>query len=212
MFNVECVPNGLDLTFAQSNAKNITTKTYDMYYNNPFDPFVPNKRQFEFELTEAGKTAWHMGENFFTSLLNESLKITDRIAEKTVKTLPDHDNAFDTCNFNSDSLVRDSISISNKTKIVDPFPPPSMKLSTAASTTIPSPTLNCTANFATLTSTLCSTGDTIMSPFGNTTQKDSGKEAIADIKVAQDRYAALKDLDDIFKSTVMSDGTYTNFY
>lgn len=48
-------------------------------------------------------------------------------------------------------------------------------------------------------------GDTVMSPFGNTSQKASGKDAIADIKVAQDRYAALKDLDDIFKSTVMCD-------
>ena len=143
-----------------------------------------------------------------------SLKLVeDNIDPKTVHFKGDQVNAFCNDSLKSEKSVHGSFSKFNTTKNLDIFPP-SMTTS-LTQTIVPSTTLDLTVDAPMPTSMFDLNKDDELSklPFPNSGQKGNANEQIGTLedKEAGDRYAALKDLDDIFKSTVMCEGMF-NFF
>ena len=179
------------------------------YYNNPF---YQNKFAPVVNLTKDGSTASELGEEFFACLSKTApIKLIENNTDKeTVIFSVDPVNALysDTLNKN-ESSVYDNVWKFNTTNDLDFFPP-SMTTSLTR-TTVLYKTLGLNVNSRIPTSMSDSNADGEISkiPFPNSSQTGKTKEQLGAIeaKEAKDRYAALKDLDDIFKSTVMCEGT-----
>ena len=174
------------------------------------NPFYQNQFESGHKYLNNGKTVSKLGDNFFACMLNTDPKesSTSNIDTKTVSVKVANINSFCRDRLKHEkNLPNNSLSF-NTTNNFE-FSPTSM-------TTLSSPTLtpkSIQPNIKSRTTNdlahLHSENDSRKSS-QNSSQNISAKSELGTLgdKETEDRYAALKDLDDVFKSTVLSEGKF----
>jgi hypothetical protein len=165
------------------------------------NPFHKNKLSSNTKLNTGDRKAMQLGQNFFTSLSNPQKSIMNN---KELLNMPTSD--FDVCFANSKS-VHERDSLINTTNMLNLLPP--MNKSTTA-TNVQRERIPATNNsdMSIHLSDFTATEDLskLTFPSSGQTKLPNEPQGTKHNKTAQDRYAALKDLDDMFKTTVMSEG------